>query len=96
MEQRLSELGYVEGRNLAIEFRTASGRAERLPELAAELIALRPDVLFVASTQAVMAAKSATQAIPIVMIAAETRLRSGVAVPRVRAWFATASEGVAL
>ena len=78
LEQRLSELGYVEGRNLAIEFRTASGRAERLPDLAAELIALRPDVLFVASTQAVMAAKSATQAIPIVLAGTGDPMGTGI------------------
>jgi putative tryptophan/tyrosine transport system substrate-binding protein len=78
LEQRLGELGYVEGRNLAIEFRTASGRAERLPALAAELIVLRPDVLVVASTQAVMAAKGATQTIPIVLAGTGDPLGTGI------------------
>src|SRR5262245_50617929 len=67
LEQRLGELGYVEGRNLVIEFRSAEGRLDRLPDLAAELVARRPDLLFVGSTQAALAVKSATQTIPIVL-----------------------------
>jgi putative ABC transport system substrate-binding protein len=63
----LRELGYAEGRNLAIDFRWADGNLERLPGLAAELVGLKPDVLVTATTPAAMAAKRATQSIPIVL-----------------------------
>src|SRR5262245_12348999 len=56
----LRELGYVEGRNLAIEFRWADGKLERLPALAAELVRLQPDVLVTATTPAALALKGAT------------------------------------
>jgi putative tryptophan/tyrosine transport system substrate-binding protein len=62
--QRLAEQGYVEGENLAFEQRAASGDAARLPELAADLVALAPDVIFAAFTPAVLAAKQATSSIP--------------------------------
>ncbi len=65
-KQGLRELGYVEGRNISIEYRWAEGRDERLPGLAADLVRLRVDVI-VASSQAAVAAKQATTAIPIVM-----------------------------
>jgi putative ABC transport system substrate-binding protein len=64
---RLGELGYVEGQNLLIEYRNAEGSAERLPELAAELVRLNVDVIVTFGTQAAFAAKRATTAIPIVM-----------------------------
>ena len=63
----LSELGYVEGRTIALEFRWAAGRLERLPELAAELVKLEVDVIVALVTQASLAAKAATRSIPIVM-----------------------------
>jgi putative ABC transport system substrate-binding protein len=63
----LRELGYIEGKNLAIDFRWADGNYERLPQLAAELIALKPAVLVTATTPGAMAAKRATQSIPIVL-----------------------------
>jgi putative tryptophan/tyrosine transport system substrate-binding protein len=65
--QGMRELGYVEGDNLAIEYRFAEGKAERLSNLVAELLELKPDVLVVAGTQAVRAAQEATTSIPIVM-----------------------------
>ena len=65
--QGLRELGYVEGQNLVVERRWADGRAERYGELAAELVALKPDVIVAATTPAVSAAKGATSTIPIVM-----------------------------
>jgi ABC-type uncharacterized transport system substrate-binding protein len=69
-EQRLRELGYVEGQNLVLEFRTAEGKAERFPDLAAALVQLNLDVLVVPSAQpALRAARQATSAVPIVMIA---------------------------
>lgn len=66
--QGLREHGYVEGSNLAIEYRFAEGKFDRLPGLAAELVGLRVDVLVSMTTQASLAAKSATSAIPIVMV----------------------------
>ena len=63
----LHELGYAEGKNLAIDFRWADGNLERLPGLAAELVLLKPDVLVTATTPGAMAAKRATQSIPIVL-----------------------------
>jgi putative tryptophan/tyrosine transport system substrate-binding protein len=69
-EQRLRELGFAEGRNLVIEFRTAQGRIERLPELAADLARQNCDVLLARETEANLAAiKQASRDTPIVMVA---------------------------
>ena len=65
--QGLRELGYVEGQNLIIEFRSADGRAERLPELATELVRLRVDVIVAAPDVSIRAAQLSTRTIPIVM-----------------------------
>ena len=65
-KQGLRELGYVDGRNLRIEYRWTAGRTERLPELAADLVRHKVDVI-VASSQAAVAARQATTTIPIVM-----------------------------
>ena len=65
--QRLRALGYVEGQNLALEDQYAEGQAERLPELAAELVRLQVEVLVAAGAQAIHAAQHATRTIPIVM-----------------------------
>jgi len=64
--QGLRELGYVEGQNIAIEYRSAEGKSERLPGLAAELVRLKVDVIVAASPPATEAAKQATSTIPIV------------------------------
>jgi ABC-type uncharacterized transport system substrate-binding protein len=64
--QGLRELGYVEGQNIAIEYRSAEGKDERLPGLAAELVRLKVDVIVAASPPAIEAAKQATKTIPIV------------------------------
>ena len=70
LKQRLQELGYVEGHNLRLEFRTAEGHLERFPALAAELVQLQVDVLVVPGPEAALrAAKDAASTIPIVMIA---------------------------
>src|SRR4029450_1206070 len=65
--QGLRELGYVEGRNIVIEYRSAEGRNDRLPELAAELVRLKVDVLVTTGPAAVGAGKQVTSTIPIVM-----------------------------
>ena len=70
-QQRLRELGYVEGQTIVLEVRWAEGRMERIPELVAELVGLKMDVLMTAVSQAALAAKKATQTIPIVMIASD-------------------------
>jgi len=70
-EQRLRELGFVEGQNLIVEFRTAEGRAERLPTLARDLVRLKVDVILAATAPAVRAVKQATGTIPIVTIATD-------------------------
>ena len=67
-EQRLRELGYTEGQNLALEFRNAEGRTDRLPSLAAELVRLNMDVVVVATDPATRAVKEASAKIPIVMV----------------------------
>jgi ABC-type uncharacterized transport system substrate-binding protein len=67
LERRLAELGYVEGRNLVVDFRTAEGLMDRVPALAAELVGRRPDVLVAVSTQGALAARDATRTIPIVL-----------------------------
>jgi len=64
--QGLRDFGYVEGRNLAIEYRDAEGRPERLSALAAELVALKVDVIFAPGTPHALAAKQATTTVPIV------------------------------
>ena len=64
--QGLHALGYVEGRNVVIEYRDAEGKFERLPALAAELVALKVDVIVTSGTLATVAAKHATSSIPIV------------------------------
>lgn len=66
--RRLGELGYTEGRNLVIAQRWAGGDTTRLPELAAELLALKPDVLIAVTTTVAIVAKKATSTVPIVAI----------------------------
>src|SRR5262249_57070033 len=68
--QRLRELGSVEGRNVAIEYRWAEGRNERSAEIAAEFARMKVDVIVTYGTQSVVAAKQATAVIPIVFAAA--------------------------
>ena len=65
--QASRELGYIEGRNLIIEYRSAEGRPERFPELAMELVRLNCDLIITRGTPAALAAKQASETIPIVM-----------------------------
>jgi putative ABC transport system substrate-binding protein len=63
----LRDLGYVEGQNIAIEYRIAEGKVDRLPALAAELVRLKVDVIIAAGGDPLISAKNATKTIPIVM-----------------------------
>jgi putative ABC transport system substrate-binding protein len=76
--QGLRELGYVEGQNIATEYRFAEGRPERLPALAAELVRLKVDVIVTAGTPAPLAAKQATSTIPIVFAVAGDPVGEGL------------------
>ncbi len=67
--QELRALGWIAGQNVVIDYRFAEGRVDRLPDLASELVRLKVDVIVSLGTQGVMAAKNATETIPIVMIA---------------------------
>jgi putative ABC transport system substrate-binding protein len=82
--QGLKDLGYIEGKNIIIEYRYAGARSDRLPELARELVGLKVDIIFVGGTPATKAAKNATLTIPIVTSSAEpveSGLVSGLAQP---------------
>ena len=72
LRQALRELGYVEGRNLSLDVRYTEGRNERFPIIAAELVALRLDVIVTRASQGVLALQQATSSIPIVMDAGST------------------------
>jgi putative ABC transport system substrate-binding protein len=76
--QRLRELGYVEGKNIFIEYRYAEGKSERLPDLAAELVRLRVDVIVTVSPSATLAAKKASGTIPIVFASANDPVGTGL------------------
>ena len=77
LDEGLRDLGYIEGRNIAFERRHADGRMERLPDLAAELVRLRVDVIVSGSNPITAAAKRATTTIPIVMIGVLDPVGSG-------------------
>ncbi len=76
--ERLRELGYVEGGNLRISARYSEGQQSRLPALAAELVALAPDVIVCATTPATLAAKKATSILPIVFIGSAEPVETGL------------------
>jgi ABC-type uncharacterized transport system substrate-binding protein len=76
--QGLRDLGYVEGRNVMIEYRDAEGKFERLPALAAELVAVKVDVIVAVTTPAVLAAKQATRTLPIVFTNVGDPVTSGL------------------
>ena len=76
--QGMRDLGYVEGDNLVIEYRDAGGKLERLPALAAELVALKVDVILTGGTAQALAAKHATRAIPIVFAGAADPVTDGL------------------
>ena len=76
--QAMRGLGYVEGKNLAYEYRNAEGKFERFPGLAAELTRAKVDLVFTASAEAVLALMQATSSIPIVFGAVQDPLASGI------------------
>ena len=76
--QRMRELGWIDGRNLAIEVRWAEGRTERFAEIAAELVRLKVDVILTHNTPPVLAAKQATSVIPIVFASAGDPVGTGI------------------
>jgi len=76
--QGLRELGYVEGQNITIEYRSSDGKYERLPDLAADLVRLKVDVIVVPAPQNALAAKNVTRTIPIVMASAGDPVADGL------------------
>jgi putative ABC transport system substrate-binding protein len=76
--QRLRELGWIEGRTVAIEYRWAEGRAERAAEIAAEFVRLKVDVIVTYATTPALAAKQATSVIPIVLATSGDPLGTGL------------------
>ena len=76
--QELSKLGWIEGKNITIEYRFAEQKNERLPELAADLVRLKVDLIVVAGTPSALAAKRATTTIPIVMATAGDPVGAGL------------------
>ena len=77
--EALRRLGYIEGRNIAFEWRSSGGRAERFPNLAAELVHLKIDVIVASDNPAIAAAQQATKTIPVVMVLAMDPVASGFA-----------------
>ena len=76
--QGLRQLGYVEGKNVTLEYRYADGQLDRLPELAAELVGLKVDAIVVSGTRAAVAAKQATSTIPIVLAGVGDPVQAGL------------------
>src|SRR5436190_13743051 len=68
LRRRLAELGYREGQNIVFESRTAEGKRERLPALAAELVQLKLDAIIAVGTDAALATEEATASIPIIVV----------------------------
>ena len=76
--QGLRDLGWIDGKNIGIEYRYAEGRNDRLPDLAADLVRLKVDIIVTAVTPDALAAKNATKTIPIVMAASGDPVASGL------------------
>jgi len=83
LREGLHELGYVEGQNIAFEFRSAEGKLDQLPELASELVQLKVDVIVALYIPCALAAKQATRDIPIVIVAADP-VETGIVVSLAR------------
>jgi putative tryptophan/tyrosine transport system substrate-binding protein len=78
-QQGLRDLGYIEGKNIIVEYRYPGTEPERLPSYVAELIRLKSDVLVTSSTAAIRAVKETTKTIPVVMIATFDPVKAGMA-----------------
>jgi putative ABC transport system substrate-binding protein len=79
LRRRLRELGYVEGKNIVIEYRYAEGKVERIPDLAAELVRLKVDVIVTSGGErTILAAKKASATIPIVFVSAGDPVGTGL------------------
>jgi putative ABC transport system substrate-binding protein len=78
MRQGLKDFGYMEGQNIAFEFRWAEGKLDQLPEMAAELVRLRVDLIVTLAPQATLAAKQATQTIPLDFVYMGDPFASGI------------------
>ena len=76
-QQGLRDLGYIEGKNILVEYRYGAGRAQRVPSLVAELVQLKVDVLVVGSPGAVQEAKKASKTIPIVFVITQDPVAAG-------------------
>jgi ABC-type uncharacterized transport system substrate-binding protein len=76
--QGLRDLGYLEGKNIQVEYRYEEGRVEHLPSLVAELVELKVDVLVLTASTAIRAAKQATKTIPIVMMTTQDPVATGL------------------
>jgi len=76
--QGLRDLGYVEGKNIQLEYRYAEGNLDRMPDLVAELVQLKPAVIVVSAVPAIRAAKQMTKTIPIVIITTVDPIAMGI------------------
>jgi len=76
--QGMRELGYIEGKNILIEYRYAEGKPDHYPRLVADLVQLKPDVLVVISLNSILAAKQATKTIPIIIMSTQDPVATGI------------------
>src|SRR5262244_668030 len=76
--QGLRELGYVEGKNIVVEYRYGDGKVDRVPELAAELVSLKVDLIVTYQTPSVLALRKASATIPIVLLCLAFQSRVGL------------------
>ena len=83
LRQGLREMGYVEGKNIIMEYRYAEGKLDHLSELAVDLVRSRPDLILVGGTRVAVAAKQATSVIPIVVTGAGDLVAAGVVHERI-------------
>jgi ABC-type uncharacterized transport system substrate-binding protein len=77
-QQGMRELGYIEGKNILVEYRYAEGKLDRIPSLVAELVQLKPEVLVVISLLSIRAAKQATKTIPIIIMSTQDPVATGI------------------
>jgi putative ABC transport system substrate-binding protein len=74
----MRELGYIEGKNILVEYRYAEGKLDRIPSLVAELVQLKPEVIVVISLLSIRAAKQATKTIPIIIMSTQDPVATGI------------------